>query len=166
VTYRLVSMRAALVQGGACGFWPAEPLAVCDYLIAEMPDPRLSWCEIADVIICPAGPTSAGAGERLMRVLGRYPGCAVAVGIANAGMSVVAARSGPVITLSASGASGEPRWRALACGSIAYAWLCAGRPLAGLDQLTIRVRAGQLLAGGDGRSCGGAWSCWLWESGG
>jgi hypothetical protein len=150
--------------GGARWSWPAEPLLVCDFLAAEVPDSRSSWCEIADVITCPAGPEPDGSAQ-FTTVLNCYPGCAVAVGIANAGTFMVAARCGSVISLSARGPSGGPSWRALACGSIAYAWLCAGRPLAGLDRFTIRVQAGQLLVGGEGPSCDGAWSCRLWESG-
>jgi hypothetical protein len=118
------------------------------------------------MIICDGTARPAVVAARLTSVLGRYPGCAVAAASADAGTCMIAARFGTVVSLAICGPADDPRLRALACGSLVHAWLCAGRELAGLDPLSLRVVTRRTPATRGGLVQGGAWSCSLRDAGG
>ena len=52
--------------------------AACEYMAADASCAGPGWCDLADVIICGRRVRPASISALLTRVLGRYPGCAVA----------------------------------------------------------------------------------------
>jgi hypothetical protein len=145
---------------------PGEPARACDFLAAGLPGAGQGWLEIADVIMCEGKARPARNAARLISVLGQYPGCAVAAASASAGSCMIAARCGTMVSITISGPPAEPGLRALVCGSFVHAWLCAGRPLAGLDPSSLRVAARRGAVGWKSLIQGGIWSCLLKDADG
>jgi hypothetical protein len=140
--------------------------AACEYMAADASCAGPGWCDLADVIICGRRVRPASISALLTRVLGRYPGCAVAAASAGGSACVVAARCGTMVAFTACSPPGEPGLCALACGSFVHAWLCTGRPLAGLDPPAVAVVAGRAPAGHARLAQGGAWACSFQVTGG
>lgn len=70
-------------------------------------------------------------------MLRAHPGCAVATADCGAGAVLVLARTGGRLALRLRDGTGSPRssWQRLAVGSLAHAWLAAGRALAEITTL-------------------------------
>lgn len=122
----------------------------CDLVAADLSRPDPLGHQVADVLLSPAAGTAAQVAAQLADVLDRFPGCMVAAA-ADAGRCIVAVRGGPVIVLG--GLAGTERQCALACGSLAYAWLCALRSRAGQAGPVIPVTGRPDQRGRNGR-CG------------
>jgi hypothetical protein len=120
--------------------------------------------DIADLIFLTSAAPAAVIAARLAGLMDRYPGCAVAAGMTGAGQCMVAAHSGMVVLAGVRTSPGASRMLALACGSLAHAWVSAGRPLATLGRLRLGVAVWP-PGGGDRPGHGGAWSCSVREAG-
>ncbi len=115
-------------------------LMTSDFLAADAvgsPPARLS---VADVMLCPALSRAAGAHRAALRaVLGRNPGCLLAITYASAA-EVFAGTRHESVALAAVGSHG--RDSLLAAAALAYGWLVAARlPLAALGAGRLAVRA-------------------------
>jgi hypothetical protein len=162
-----LTARASQSHGASGRLRPDGFVVACDYVIADASCTDPGRFEIADLIICDAGGQQpARIAPQLANVLRRYPGCAVAAAGTSDGGCVIAAGCGTVVSVSTCGLPAEPGLRALAWGSFAQAWLCAGRPLAVLGEFSLRVVAGRAPARPGGLGHGGPWSCSLREAGG
>jgi hypothetical protein len=151
-----------LAMGAA---WEPDWSAVCcDYLAAEVTWDGAGRCDIADVIFWGACPVPTVGQAHLSDALRRYPGCAVAAAGAGCGACLVADRYGNVRPVAVGGQSCPPSLCALACGSFAYGWLCAGWPLAALNR-QLRVAVSRGPAERDGLAQGVAVSCSLTVAG-
>lgn len=104
-------------------------MLTCDFVVADMSRAQPAWCEIADVLLSQAAGPAARAVPYLAVCLDRYPGCAIAV---TADGRIAACRGGSVLVLPAEIAASPPWHQPLAGASLAYAWLCTGRPARGL----------------------------------
>lgn len=123
------------------------PGFVDEHLVLDLSEPGgLRWRRHADVLHLGPVP-AADVHARLAELLAAHPGCAVATAEHRPGAVLVLARSGARLVLRASGPAGEPV-PPQALGSLAHAWLAAGRALGELD----RVSAAGCRAPGSGWS--------------
>lgn len=126
--------------GGSCDAatdLPAAQESWSGEFVVASPDRGGRWLEIADVIGCPglmAG-ENPGLPARLSWMLARFPGCGVAVtGVAGHGCLVCARDGTAAWIVSGPGVPG------MLCGCLAHSWIVAGRRLAVLDGIRVRVR--------------------------
>lgn len=145
-----------------CRLSQGETLRRSEYLVAAGPG-RL---DIADVIICKADDNPARAAHRAQAMLSSYPGCAVAAARVGPSACLAAARCGTIVAFAVRERGGAPGMSALACASVAYGCLCAGRPLTSLDRATVEVSVAQACLCLDEFVYGGVASCSLPVDGG
>ncbi|MFJ7246399.1 hypothetical protein ACIQWA_17340 [Kitasatospora sp. NPDC098652] len=108
-----------------------------EHLVLDLTEPTaLRWRRQADVLHLGLLP-AADIGARLVEALSAHPGCAVATAERRGGAVLLLARTGARLFLRpAPGArrtDGAPALP-LALGSLAHAWLAAGRALTELDR--------------------------------
>jgi hypothetical protein len=148
-------------RGAGDGPWPgrlaSEHVAAC----GSCADGRH---DIADLIFLTSPAPAAVTAARLAGLMDGYPGCAVAAAMTGTGQCMIAGRSGVVVMARVRTPPGASRMLALACGSLAHAWVSAGRPLAALGRLRLGVAVWP-PGGGDRPGHGGAWSCSVGEAG-
>ncbi|MFF4383273.1 hypothetical protein [Kitasatospora sp. NPDC001547] len=121
---------ASPVPGGRSG-----PGFVDEHLVLDLTGPGgLRWRRHADVLHLGPIP-AAGAHVRLADLLSAHPGCAVATAEHRPGALLVLARTGAWLVLRARGPAGGPLPPS-ALGSLAHAWLAAGRALGELDRIS------------------------------
>ncbi|MEU1286172.1 hypothetical protein [Kitasatospora sp. NPDC005856] len=152
----LFEARVTSAAGVHHGLLAADPSAaaerpgpgfVDEHLMLDLTEPGgLRWRRHADVLHLGPVP-AADVHARLAGLLAAHPGCAVATAEHRPGAVLVLARSGARLVLRASGPAGEPV-PPPALGSLAHAWLAAGRALGELD----RVSAAGCRAPGSGWS--------------
>ncbi|MFD4657425.1 hypothetical protein ACFWP2_17585 [Kitasatospora sp. NPDC058444] len=127
------------------------PGFVDEHLVLDLTEPGgLRWRRHADVLHLGPVP-AADADARLAELLAAHPGCAVATAEHRPGAVLVLAQSGARLVLRASGPASGPAGEPVpppALGSLAHAWLAAGRALGELD----RVSAAGCRAPGSGWS--------------
>jgi hypothetical protein len=154
--------------------WPTHLVGTADRMALAMTVDYLAasgngeqgGCDIADVIICEPRPRQAEAGIWLRRVLHEYPGCAVAAVNFGAVECLVATRRGGLTEFAVHGQGTKPALCAFLCGSFAYAWLCTGRQLTGLDRAILWINvpvlqvSQEILAQGGAVSCSLRITCW------
>ncbi|MFF2543921.1 hypothetical protein ACFVUY_15295 [Kitasatospora sp. NPDC058063] len=130
------------------------PGFVDEHLVLDLTEPGgLRWRRHADVLHLGPVPT-ADAHARLAGLLSAHPGCAVATAEHRPGAVLVLARTGERLVLRASGPGGGPV-PPPALGSLAHAWLAAGRTLDELDRVSA---AGCRTPGSECRTPGSGWS--------
>ncbi|MFJ9446057.1 hypothetical protein ACIRRH_29995 [Kitasatospora sp. NPDC101235] len=111
------------------------PGFVDEHLVLDLTEPGgFRWRRHADVLHLGPVP-AADVHARLAKLLSAYPGCAVATAEHRPGAVLVLARTGARLVLQASGPAGEPV-PPPALGSLAHAWLAAGRALGELDRIS------------------------------
>lgn len=142
-----------------------EPLRRCEYLVAAGPGDA-GRLDIADVIICEADDNPARAAHRLQAMFSCYPGCAVAAVRVGPSACLAAARCGTIVAFAVRERAGASGMSALACASVAYGCLCAGRPLTSLDRATVEVSVAQACLYMDEFAYGGVVPCSLPVNGG
>lgn len=125
----------AAARPSAAGEARPGPGFVDEHLVLDLTGPGgFRWHRQADVLHL--GPVPAeDAHARLAGLLSAHPGCAVATAEHRPGAVLVLARSGARLTLRTCGPTGEPV-PPPALGSLAHAWLAAGRALTELDRVS------------------------------
>ncbi|MFF2349915.1 hypothetical protein ACFVVL_09055 [Kitasatospora sp. NPDC058115] len=112
---------------------PLSRVFVDEHLALDLADPDAArWRHHADVLHL-----GTAAPGRLTTVLRAHPGCAVATADGEGGTLLVLTRTGGRLTLRPRPGSSGPASSAqrLAAGSLAHAWLAAGRTLGELTAL-------------------------------
>ncbi|MEV7783150.1 hypothetical protein [Kitasatospora sp. NPDC088351] len=107
---------------------------VDEHLALDLTGPDAArWRHHADVLHLGTA-TPEGALEQLTEALRTHPGCAVVTADCGAGTVLVLARTGGRLAMRLRDGTSGPRssWQRLAIGSLAHAWLAAGRGLAEL----------------------------------
>ncbi|MFF4989359.1 hypothetical protein ACFY19_19365 [Streptosporangium saharense] len=128
---------------GRRGTPPGTPVFDGTHIVAHLGERAdRDWHEVADVLVTPR-PES-----EMPKVLGRYPGCEVAIGTYTPGC-LAGLRDGRLVTITGS-------TRPELCGSFLYGWHAARMPLDGLTTASVLVgqyagRAGRLEV--TGRAC-------------
>ncbi|MFI2611390.1 hypothetical protein [Kitasatospora sp. NPDC018619] len=114
------------------------PGFVDEHLVLDLAEPGgLRWRRHADVLHLGPVPR-ADARARLTELLSTHPGCAVATAEHRPGAVVVLARNGDRLVLRTS-APAEGSVPPTALGSLAHAWLAAGRALTELHRVSAAV---------------------------
>ncbi|MGW2546841.1 hypothetical protein ACWC5I_39725 [Kitasatospora sp. NPDC001574] len=130
-----------------------DPLArtfVDEHLALDLTDPDAGrWRHHADVLHLRA-PDPRQALARLAAVLRAHPGCAVASAECGGGSFLVLARTGGRLALRLRPGTGGPpsSWPRSAVGSLAHAWLAAGRALAEITTLAASASSPHGSLGG------------------
>jgi hypothetical protein len=97
--------------------------------------------EIADVICCHGGPVCGQSRAWSSRILGSYPGCAVAAIPMEDGRCLVASRAGRPLIFPPF-IQNEQGSGTLVCAMFVHGWLAAGWPLAALYPPRLETVAG------------------------
>ncbi|MFE4972541.1 hypothetical protein ACFRAR_10505 [Kitasatospora sp. NPDC056651] len=123
--------------------WPG-PGFVDEHLVLDLTEPGgLRWRRHADVLHLGPVP-EADVHARLAELLSAHPGCAVATAVHRPGTVVVLARNGDRLVLRASAPAGGPVPPPV-LGSLAHAWLAAGRALTELRRISAAVPGSGLV---------------------
>jgi hypothetical protein len=139
--------------------FPGGRFVTCEFVAADVSGREARWLELADVLISLVTGRADQAARSLAQVLAAYPGCAVAAAADAGGRCLVTARGGCAVLLTTAGPAPSPWLCALACGSLAYAWLCASRPLTELGSVPVKVRLGPPPGLVSAPGYDDAWSC-------
>ncbi|MEV6977945.1 hypothetical protein [Kitasatospora sp. NPDC093806] len=117
---------------------PTAPHSFVDeHLAVDLTDPDAAHRRHHADVLHLGTTTSGRAVDRLTAVLRTHPGCAVATADCGSGVLLVLARTGGrlALRLRAGGGRAPAAWQRPAVGSLAHAWLAAGRTLAEITAL-------------------------------
>lgn len=150
---------------GDYGVLPTRPVTNVDCLAADIASAGRGWAEIGDVILDSRTVPADVANGRLVGMVGRYPGCAIAAVSMDNGQCLVADRAGETVGVGVHGADGGAGLEALAAGVFMHAWLCAGQSPGSLAAAELRLRMHSPRMRGAGLVQGSVLSCSFTASG-